>query len=56
MHDLTDAETVSQFSFNIQWHYALDIPGESDESKYLSPKTLWKLRHLVTKVRAIRRK
>ena len=49
MHDLTDAETVSQYSFNIQWHYALDIPGESDESKYLSPKTLWKLRHLVTK-------
>ena len=49
MHDLTDEETVSQFSFNIQWHYALDIPGESDESKYLSPKTLWRLRHLVMK-------
>jgi len=47
MHDLTDEETVSQFSFNIQWHYALDIPGESDESKYLSLKTLWKLRNLV---------
>jgi hypothetical protein len=49
MHDLTDEETVSQFSFNLQWHYALDIPGESDESKYLSPKTLWRLRHLVMK-------
>ena len=49
MQDLTDEETVSQFSFNIQWHYALDIPGESDESKYLSPKTLWRLRHLVMK-------
>ena len=49
MHDLTDEETVSQFSFNIQWHYALDIPGESDESKYLSPKTLWRLRHLAMK-------
>lgn len=47
MHDLTDEETVFQFSFNIQWHHALDIPGESDESKYLSPKTLWRLRHLV---------
>jgi len=46
---MTDEETVSQFSFNIQWHYALDIPGESDESKYLSPKTLWRLRHLVMK-------
>jgi hypothetical protein len=49
MHDLTDEEVVSQFSFNIQWHYALDIPSESDESKYLSPKTLWRLRHLVMK-------
>lgn len=47
MHDLTDEETVSQFSFNIQWHYALDIPGESDASKYMSLKTLWKLRNLV---------
>ena len=47
MHDLTDEETVFQFSFNIQWHYALDIPGESDESKYLSLKTLFRLRHLV---------
>lgn len=49
MHDLTDEETVFQFSFNIQWHYALDIPGESDESKYLSAKTLWRLRNLVMK-------
>ncbi|MDZ4163528.1 MAG: transposase [Smithellaceae bacterium] len=48
MHDLTDEETVSQFSFNLQWHYALDIPGESDEAKYLCTKTLWTLRQLVT--------
>jgi len=47
MHDLTDEETVSQFSFNLQWHYALDIPGESDEAKYLCAKTLWTLRHRV---------
>jgi hypothetical protein len=47
MHDLTDEETISQFSFNLQWHYALDIPGESDEAKYLCTKTLWTLRHLV---------
>ena len=46
MHDLTDEETVSQFSFNLQWHYALDIPGESDEAKYLCAKTLWTLRHI----------
>jgi hypothetical protein len=47
MHDLTDEETIDEFCFNIKWHYALDIPGESDESKYLSLKTLWALRHLV---------
>jgi hypothetical protein len=47
MHDLTDEEAVSQFSFNLQWHYALDIPGESDEAKYLCAKTLWTLRHMV---------
>jgi len=47
MHDLTDEETVDEFCFDIKWHYALDIPGESDESKYLSLKTLWTLRHLV---------
>ena len=48
MHDLTDEETVSQFSFNLQWHYALDIPGESDEAKYLCAKTLWTLRQIAT--------
>jgi hypothetical protein len=47
MHDLTDEETVAEFCFDIKWHYALDIPGESDESKYLSLKTLWTLRRLV---------
>ena len=30
MHDLTDQETVLQFAFNEQWHYALDIVEESD--------------------------
>ena len=47
IHDLTDEETVSQLAFNIQWHYALDIPGESDEAKYMCPKTLWNLRDIV---------
>jgi hypothetical protein len=28
--DLTDEETVSQMAFNLQWHYALDIPEESE--------------------------
>jgi len=48
MFDLTDEETVRELAFNLSWHYALDIPGESDEDKYLSPKTLWSMRKLVT--------
>ncbi len=46
--DLTDEETVSQMAFNLQWHYALDIPEESDVIKYLSAKTLWSMRNIVT--------
>ena len=46
MFDLTDEETVSQYAFNIQWHYALDVTGESDAVAYLSPKTLWNMRKL----------
>jgi hypothetical protein len=46
-HDLTDEETVNQLSFNIQWHYALNITEESDSAKYLSPKTLWNMRSIV---------
>ena len=46
--DLTDEETVSQMAFNIQWHYALDNPEESDSVKYLSPKTLWSMRNILT--------
>ncbi len=45
-HDLTDEETVDQLSFNIQWHYALNITEESDSAKYISPKTLWATRSL----------
>ena len=47
MNDLTDNETLEQLAFNTKWHYALDIPDESDEAKYMSPKTLWILRDLV---------
>jgi hypothetical protein len=46
--DLTDEETVSQMAFNLQWHYALDNPEESDSVKYLSLKTLWSLRNTLT--------
>lgn len=48
MHDLTDSETVEQFSFNIQWHYALNITNDSDASSYMCEKTLWKFRKVVT--------
>jgi len=45
--DLTDEETVQQYAFNIQWHYALNISEESDEAKYISLKTLWNNRNIV---------
>jgi len=47
MNDLTDEETVEQLAFNTKWHFALDIPDESDEAKYMSPKTLWGMRKLI---------
>jgi hypothetical protein len=47
MHNLTDEETVSQFAFNIQWHYALDITGKSDKDAYVSPKSIWNIRHIM---------
>lgn len=46
--DLTDTEAIEQLSFNIQWHYALDIAEESDEAKYISEKTLWTMRRIMT--------
>ena len=48
MFDLTDEESVRTLAFDASWHYALDLSGESDEDKYLSPKTLWTMRKLVT--------
>ncbi len=48
MFNLTDEETVEQFSFNIMWHYALDIVDTSDDSSYVSLKTLWNMRQIVT--------
>ncbi len=48
MQDLTDEETIHQFAFNIEWHYALGITDESDDESYLCPKTLWAMRHLLT--------
>jgi hypothetical protein len=48
MHDLTDEETIHQYAFNIEWHYALDITDDSDAASYLCPKTLWAMRHLLS--------
>jgi len=46
-HDLTDDEAINQLSFNIQWHYALNITEESDSAKYMCSKTLWNMRSIV---------
>jgi hypothetical protein len=43
--DLSDEEAVRQFAFNIQWHYALNIVGDSDKTSYICPKTLWTMRN-----------
>ena len=48
MHDLTDEETVNQFAFNIQWHYALDITGNSDKDAYVCPKSIWNIRNIMS--------
>ncbi|MFN2364970.1 MAG: transposase, partial [Desulfurivibrionaceae bacterium] len=49
MFDLTDEETVRQFAFNIEWHYALDITDNSDESAYVSLKTIWNMREIISR-------
>ena len=44
--DLTDEDAIYQLAFNIQWHFALNIPEESDAAKYFCPKTLWNMRNI----------
>lgn len=44
-HGLTDNETVNQLSFNIQWHYALNITEESDSGKYMSKELMEYAQH-----------
>ena len=48
MKDLSDEETVYQLAFNEQWHFALDITSTSDDAAYMSSKTLWNMRKIVT--------
>jgi hypothetical protein len=45
--DLNDQSAIEQLCFNIQWHYALNIPEESDDAKYISEKTLYTMRQLM---------
>jgi hypothetical protein len=45
--DLTDIAAIEQLAFNIQWHYALNIPEESDDAKYISEKTLYNMRQVM---------
>lgn len=44
--DLDDEETVDQLAYNMQFHFALDITEDSDDAKYICPKTLWNMRHI----------
>lgn len=48
LNDLTDLEAVRQFAFNIEWHYALDIKGDSDTETYVSVRTLLTMRQLLS--------
>jgi hypothetical protein len=45
--DLSDRAAIEQLCFNIQWHYALNIPEESDDAKYISEKSLYTMRRLI---------
>jgi hypothetical protein len=45
--DLTDKAAIEQLAFNIQWHYALNLPEESDDAKTISEKTLYTMRQMM---------
>jgi len=46
MLDLTDEEVVRALAFDIQWHYALDLPNATGDSVYMCPKTVWTFRQM----------
>jgi len=48
--DLTDEETIRQFAFNIEWHYALNVTDVSDFSSYVSSRTLWTMRDIIARL------
>lgn len=45
--DLTDEKTLSEYAFNIQWHYALNITDSDDKSAYMCQKTLYNIRNII---------
>jgi len=45
--DLSDGETLSQLSFNTQWHYALNIQEVNDDATYMCEKTLYNIRNTI---------
>jgi len=47
MFDLTDNETMRQFAFNIEWHFALNLSLEDDDTKYVCERTLRTYRSLM---------
>lgn len=47
LYDLTDAQAVRQLAFNTEWHYALNLHTEDDESKTMCERTLRTYRALV---------
>ena len=49
LHDLSDPEVPMILAFNEQWHYALDITDESDNSNYISERTLRNYRRILIK-------
>ncbi len=49
MFDLTDHETIRQLAFNTEWHYALNLRLEDDDTKYFCERTLRTYRLLVEK-------
>lgn len=38
--DLSDEEVMRQLAFDIQWHYAFDLPHASENATYFCPRTL----------------
>jgi len=48
MYNLSDQDAIHQFSFNIQWHYALNITSSDDTHSYLCARTLWEMRSLMS--------